>query len=161
MALIEYEESGLRFRFAPERVFKPDALPQKGLQGVKGCDFIWRKGDRKVWVIEVKHSAPHSAADLGVYLDDLLEKFTHSLLLWLARGGGRHPHVDIPESLLSSGAYRAQPQCILVVAGLPDKALGGLHEALQKRLRPICRAFDMPPAMAIGAERAAKHFTLG
>lgn len=160
MEQTEYRESGLRFLFDPERIVKPDALPRKGLQGVKGCDFIWRKQADKVWLVEVKSSVPRSGADLRAYLDELLDKYVHSLLLWLARGAGRHAHIDMPEALILPEAYRARPQCVLVVSGLPDSSLAELQNALQQRLRPICRAFDMPPALAIGTERAARHFAL-
>lgn len=161
MAKTEFQESGLRFLFDTERIAKPDALPQKGLQGVRGCDFIWRKSPDKVWLIEVKSSAPRSGPELGGYLDELRDKFIHSLLLWLARGAGRHAHIVMPGALTASEAYRATPQCVLVVSGLPDSSLFELQNALQRTLRPICRAFDMPPVLAIGAERAARHFTLG
>ena len=38
----EHLESGLVFTFSTTRLFKPDGVTGKGLQGVKGCDFVWR-----------------------------------------------------------------------------------------------------------------------
>ncbi|MDZ7809379.1 MAG: hypothetical protein U5L11_03545 [Arhodomonas sp.] len=63
----EFEESGLKFRFPEGKLFKPDAINGKGMQGVKGCDFVWRKGDADLVVVEVKRSAPAGGADLRDY----------------------------------------------------------------------------------------------
>lgn len=157
----EYEESGLCFRFPPGSVFKPDEGPQKGLQGVKGCDFIWKKGEKRLFLIEVKSSAPERGADLDEYLAEIRTKFTHSLLLWLAALAGRHEkRVVLPEDLADEPSLRRVPMPILVVSAQLGNRVIGLQDAVQKEINPLCRAFDMDQPVVMDVEQAWRWFEL-
>jgi hypothetical protein len=157
----EYEESGLCFRFPPGSVFKPDAVPGKGLQGVKGCDFIWQKGEERLFLVEVKSSAPKRGADLDSYLGEIRVKFTHSLLLWLAALGGRHEQrVMLPADLADEPGLRRVPMPILVVSRQLGNGVIGLQDAVRKEVSPLCRAFDMHQPVVMDVEKARRWFDL-
>lgn len=149
----EFHESGRLFRFPAACVFKPDAVTEKGLQGVKGCDFVWRKSHRKVWVIEVKTSAPRPGDQIHEYLDEIVTKFLHSTLLWLAAMGGRHQgRIVLPKRLSAPDGLKAKPQLVLVVMNLDPVNASDLQDALQGQVHTACRAFDMdPPQIVTGA----------
>lgn len=157
----EYEESGLCFSFPTGSVFKPDAVPQKGLQGVKGCDFIWQRGEGRLLLIEVKRSAPEGAAALEEYLNQLRTKFIHSLLLWLSAVVGRHEQrVALPEGLADEAGLRRVPTPVLVVSTPLGNRVPGLQDAVQKAINPVCRAFDMHSPLVLDVEKAQRWFDL-
>lgn len=158
----EHEESGLVFRFPGGQVFKPDAVPEKGLQGVKGCDFVWLKSPERVFIVEVKSSAPRGGGDLQTYLGQIAVQFLHGALLWLAALGGRHQQkVSLPEPLQRIDALRAKPRLILVVSGLPRDAADPLQNALQQHVGAACRAFAMEQPLVLNANTAARYFPVG
>jgi hypothetical protein len=148
-----FHESGRRFRFPAGQVFKADAVAGKGLQGVKGCDFVWKKRTNQVWVIEVKTSAPRAGDRLDAYMGDIVTQFLHGTLVWLAGAHGRHTgRFTLPKSLKSTSALKAKPRLVLVVMDLPQRHAQNLQLALQTRVRAACRAFDMDQPQVLSGE---------
>jgi len=157
--LEEYPESGLVFRFSNTRLFKPDTASGKGLQGVKGCDFVWRKAPDKLFIVEVKSSAPRGGHDLQIYLEKVATQFLHGALLWLAALSGRHAErITLPEKLQGMEALQATPRLILVVNGLRKAHAGPLRDALQRHVGATCRAFAMEQPLVLDADSASRYF---
>jgi len=154
----EHLESGLVFTFSTSRLFKPDGVTGKGLQGVKGCDFVWRKAQDKLFMIEVKSSAPRSSDDLRAYLQEVATQFLHGSLLWLAALSGRHAgRITLPDELQRMGALQATPRLILVVSGLSQADVEPLQSALQRHVCATCRAFAMEQPLVLSGDRASRY----
>lgn len=154
----EHEESGLMFRFPTGKVFKPDTVPEKGLQRVKGCDFVWRKAQNTLFIVEVKSSAPRSSDDLRAYLEKVGTQFLHGALLWLAAMSGRHAgRITLPEELQGMDALQATPRLILVVSRLPQTAADTLQNALQRHVGASCRAFATEQPLVLSGDRASRY----
>ena len=159
---IAFPESGLTFSLDPERVFRPEEIPDKGYQGVRGCDFVWMRNERCVEIIEVKSSLAQGSEERNQNLADIRSQYLHSLLLWLSAALGRQPSdkVALPSSLSSPSALRATPRFLLVVSGLSAAELASQQDAFQRLLHPVVRAFAMYPPLVLGYDKARQKLPI-
>lgn len=150
-----FRESGLEFHLDPERVFRPEAPPGKGYQGVPACDFVWQRKPGWVEIVEVKTTIPRDARDLRDNLRHLREQYLHGLLLWLAAAFGRHGSgVMPPEALQGREAAVLKARFVLVVSGLQARHLPDFQQALRGHLQGLTRAFAMEQPLVLDEDQA-------
>ena len=158
-----YRESGLDFRFDSDQLFKPDDVPGKGMQGVKGCDFIWRRNGT-IEVIEVKSSAPvvGDEKNLREYIDGITDQYISSILMWFAAMSGRHAgRIRLSHRLGGQEALSAKPRRVLIVRRVrTTDELNAIQDAIQRALRSTCRALDINQPIALDGPRARQHFPI-
>lgn len=158
-----YVESEMRFMFDDERILLLEKQPFFAtMQDVRACDFITlqkRKTGSILLFIEAKSSAPKRTEPLEQYLQEVYEKFWHSLLLYIGTifKRFREGPEDIPKDMRNKSNLSGKITCILVVRGHKSEWLPPLQEALRKRAKPLRTAFSLRDVFVTNEAGAARH----
>jgi hypothetical protein len=124
-------ESGMEFIVEPKDHFFhiEQSHTYKSIQphGVKIAEFIILHFDKKknpaIWIVEAKSSAPNpdNTEDFDQYLKNLSEKFTNTLILFLAIYVKRHHSwAELPESFHKVSLESTNFRFILIINEYPD-----------------------------------------
>lgn len=163
MANNEFIESEMRFVFDEEQVLlleKQSFFAR--MQDVRACDFVSlqkRKPGSRLLFIEAKSSAPKQSDPLEQYLQEIYEKFWHSLLLYIGvlyDRFGTGP-VDMPKDISNKNNLRRKITCVLVVRRHKREWLPLLQEALRRKIKPLKNAFGLQDVFVTNEAGAAKH----
>ncbi|GEM_PF-2211771 len=160
MAAIDCTESGLVFRFEESELFRPELDPAvEKLQGVKRCDFITYHNSRYLHFIEVQNSAPSPAGDkdaLKKELDECLEKFMHSLLLFLSHYCKRRVFSTFPSGMNALKLAALPIRFILLLPEFDKEGCSQIQNKLQLQTVRVHRAFGKIEAFVVNKENAHK-----
>lgn len=163
MANREFVESGIKFVFDEELVFLLEKQPfYVKMQNVRACDFITlqkREAGSRLLLIEAKSSAPKQEEPLEKYLQEVYEKFWHSLLLYIGALYYRFSETpeNIPKEISNKDNLGRKIACVLVVRQHKREWLPLLQEALRKRTKPLLTAFGLQDVFVTNEAGAAKH----
>ena len=145
MTSSEYVESDMRFIFDEDSVFllESESFFTK-MQHVKACDFIWlkkRKAGSSLLFIEAKSSAPMQSERLDDYLQQIHDKFCHSLFLYIGLLFNRCKEIpeNLPDTMRLKSNLKKKIKCVLVVRQHKEEWLQPLQEALRKKIKPLRR----------------------
>lgn len=127
-------------------------------EGVKMVEFMLiRPGSDnvpKLLCVEAKSSAPRptSEADFERYFDDIREKMSNAVSLYIAARVGRHGTAgdEMPPGLKTPALEAISVSLILVVSAAEEDWLPPLQDKLRQVLGPVVRTFALgPTAVAV------------
>lgn len=91
MGLVQSIESSMTFEYDSDYGYRIDELPfyskMSSKNGVKDCDFVWLKPNKRLWFIEAKSSTPHpydNSVGFADFIADIAIKFNDSIMLYFA-----------------------------------------------------------------------------
>lgn len=166
------EESEMKFgKYKEEQVFRIETSKQyteklKG-KGIKSCEFILQRG-KKLYFIEAKKSCPKQIVastekekkeKYEQYIQDIVLKMKHSLMLYSNIVLQRYPMDGVPEALRDLS--EADARLVLVVKNAKKEHLAPFQDVFNKELKDEMRIWNIPCFMVINEETAKKkHFIL-
>lgn len=164
------EESGMSFfvdmeySFLPEKV-EPYTTLVKG-NGIKTCDLICFKknaNNNRLEFIEAKSTAPNpsnpaSTKAVKDYAYEILDKFTHSILLIIGISVHREypSQFDKPLWMGDQNLPKSKFLPILIVKSHKKEWLQELTDVLRKELKGIKKAFMLEDLIILNEEIARK-----
>jgi hypothetical protein len=112
--------------------------------GVCSVEFMLKKGSQLL-LVEAKPSAPNPQSTIkpeafDQYIDEIVSKFLHSLALLLAVHNKRQEE-PIAEAIRLD--VLAKPRLILVIKAHQDSWLEPVRDALQTKLKPYLRIWNV------------------
>lgn len=153
----------MRFVFDAEYVFQPERDRfVMSRQHVKSCDFMWlqktKKGQRLL-LIEAKNSAPFQEDPLVTYLQEIHDKFCHSLLVYIPALFGRHSRKleNLTGAMNRRDILKKRIMLVLVVRQHKKEWLPLLQEALRKKTRGLKNAFSIQDVLVVNEEVALQR----
>lgn len=149
--MIKVEESGMTFGpFHEDQFFHIEKSVIYGeIQNqVKMVEFVLLKQNRdfgQIWLVEAKQSSPHpgNLEDWEAYLGELKEKFENGLCLFIALCLKRHIDQDFHEPMRTVNLKKIQFKITLVIKDHKIEWLPPLKDAIQQKLLPFCRSFNL------------------
>lgn len=141
---VEIIESGITFGpFEARNVYQIErcaAATALG-DGIKRVEFIVcvSSAAAHFCVVEAKASIPREQAS---FWPPVIDKFTHSLLVWAFAANGRHTRVAaaLPPCFQETGWQSKRIRLVLVIPEAPDHLLPAFSDAFKKRAAGIVRA---------------------
>jgi gluconate kinase len=132
------------------------------MQHVKACYFIClqkRKAGSSLLFIEAKNSAPMQSQKLAEYLQQIHDKFCHSLFLYIGLLFNRHKEIreNLPDTMHHKNNLKKKIQCVLVVRQHKKEWLQPLQEALRKKIKPLRTAFVLQDVIVTNEQGAVRH----
>lgn len=131
-------ESGMQFRHGNGQVCWPPEQcdTHKSMKGVMICDFVIKRGNRKLFFMEAKSSNPKH--NLQPYIDEIAEKLENSVGFFYSHAAGRLQGQQAPlpatmkeADLLRTGVH----QLLLIIRNAKKEWLTGVQEALAQNAR--------------------------
>lgn len=161
------DESNMRFGPYPEQdcFHIEQSQTYRHLQeGVKMAEFLLiDPQNNRICFIEAKSSSPRpdSAQNFDQFIDDVREKLTNALMLYVAMSLQRHPIVELPESFTNLNLSQTDFQFLLVIYGHKEQWLPPLQDALKQALRIVIKTWSLKPtAVNVINEIEAKNRNL-
>jgi len=159
MTKITILESGMHFGpFDENRCFQIEKS-QSYLtmqEGVKIAEFLLLRKQKKgetLWIIEAKSSSPNPATkpDFDCFIEDLRDKFSNTMYLYLAGLLERRPAVasELSMEMKVLSPKKVDFRFILVIAGHQIGWLAPLKYALSNALRPLIKIWKLSPNAVI------------
>ena len=162
--MIEIEESGMKFGpFECSHVFRIEKSKlYKSLHNIKTVEFIL-ENNNKLQFIEAKSSSPKPVPDNLVcfeqFIDEISQKFLHSLNLYYTGVLGRHGSAnDLPDAMKEINHQHVSIKFILVVKNHQDEWLMPIKDALEKKMRSISSIWGSQ--LAVINEKTAQKYKL-
>lgn len=160
--MIEIEESGMKFGpFECSHVFHIEKSKlYKNLHNIKTVEFIL-ENNNKLQFIEAKSSSPKPVPDNLVrfeeFIDEISQKFLHSLNLYYTGVLGRHASAnDLPDPMKKINHQQVSIKFILVIKNHQDEWLLPIKDALEKKMNSISSIWESQVAV-INAKTAQKY----
>lgn len=160
--MIEIEESGMKFGpFECSHVFQIEKSElYKNLHNIKTVEFIL-ENNNKLQFIEAKSSSPKPVPDNLVrfeeFIDEISQKFLHSLNLYYTGVLGRHGSAnDLPDPMKKINHQQVSIKFILVIKNHQDEWLLPIKDALERKMSSISSIWESQVAV-INAKTAQKY----
>ena len=163
-------ESGMVFIRTPEGFFNVEKCPtvESIGEGVKICEFFMRKESGakvKLFLVEAKSSSPKPPTIGGgtmpwdEYNDDICEKLTNGLLVYLGLKTGRpySERSELPGAMAADDIADLSIIPCLVLRDHPEWALAPVQDELRMRMNHIVKSFQLEQPLAINREIAVKY----
>lgn len=155
----QIEESGITFHFSATdfRVWRPEISDcYKQMQGVKMADFMVERSEKKVFLVEVKTTAPR---ELEAYLNEIAGKLKSMVSLFTSLCWKRIDEKTEPipvEWRKAAFLKKKHWRCVLIVKDHKDEWLTGLQDALQinKAFRAMEQLYNLQPPVCMNKQRA-------
>lgn len=166
--MITIEESGMTFGPYPdgECFFIENSTLYKKLDNVMIAEFMLlrsQKGRTVIWIVEAKNSSPRPEPRerFDEFIEEIRQKLTNALSLWMAARLQRHPSAinELSPEFQAVDLSTVDFRLVLVINGHKDDWLPPLQEALQKTLRATAKTWALPPSavLVINHELAYQH----
>lgn len=160
--MIEIEESGMKFGpFPDSHVFWIEKSElYKSVHNIKTVEFIL-ENNNKLQFIEAKSSSPKPVPENTVsfeqFIDEISQKFLHSLNLYYAGVLGRHGSAnDVPAFMKKIDHQQVSIKFILVIKNHQNEWLMPIKDALEKKMSSISSIWESQVAV-INAKTAQKY----
>lgn len=108
--------------------------------------FLNQIGDGgQIWLVEAKQSSPHpgNLEDWNNYIGELKEKFENGLCLFIALCLKRYVDPNLSETMRTVNLTNIPFKITLVIKDHKLEWLPPLKDALQQKLLPFCRSFNL------------------
>ena len=159
-------ESGISFGlFEDDKVFhieKSDLyrrMNKGSVSGVKSAEFVCSIEKNRIFLVEAKPSSPHIDNNEKLYpwIDDIANKFIHSLSLYSAVCLGMHGDKknEIPKGLLKMHNSFITLNCILVIKGHKEEWCLKIQDLLRDRMKLHRKIWNFE-VIAINEHRVVK-----
>lgn len=163
--MVEIEESGMTFGpFESSHIFWIEKSElYKNLHNIKTVEFILEHNDN-LQFIEAKSSSPRPVPDNTVrfeqFIDEISQKFLHSLNLYCAGILGRHGSSnDIPDSMKNMEHQKLSIKFILVIKNHQTEWLMPIQDALDQKMSSISAIWESQVAV-INEKIAQQHWLI-
>ncbi|MFT5917720.1 MAG: hypothetical protein ACJAWV_002753 [Flammeovirgaceae bacterium] len=150
MAIKEYEESEMSFSFDESNLLLPEEADwQTRWEGVKVVDFIWKKSDKNLVIIEVKTSSPNFTSEKNQdnqskYIQTLFEKFNASIhsLMGLTLDRSNYSRFEKHPVIHSLDTLKNEINIILIIKTAKDEWLPTIQDAINTTslFQNICKS---------------------
>ena len=141
---VEITESGITFGpFEARDVYQIEHCPAATAlgNGIKRVEFIVcvPTAEPHFCLVEAKSSIPR---EQGTFWPPVIDKFTHSLLVWAFAANGRHTRVTpaLPLRFQEAGWQGKRIRLVLVIPDAPDHMLPAFSDSFKQRAAGIVRA---------------------
>lgn len=129
--------------------------------GMQMAEFLLLRQQQQgptLWVVEAKSSCPR---DFKVYMDEIRAKLVNAFMLGIAACVGRHPAAnnELPQLFKDLDLRSTSFRFVLVIKGVPESHLEVLQNALGILLKPVIKAWALPPTsvMVLNEISAQQH----
>ena len=142
-------ESEMQIQLDPEKSVQLDKHPDYArFKDLKAVDFLLLNRNRLVFA-EFKSTAPADSAAKSTYLQDALEKYLHSYLLFSSSKFGRKATGIFPKALMTESLERVTFMFVLVVRNAAIEHLPTLQDELQLKMKSLMAGIGRPVAVAV------------
>lgn len=152
----------MKFHFADEDLYRiEDSELQRRLAGVMACECVARVNGR-IALIEAKSSAPRpqNKENFETFINDIIQKFVDTLLLFNAVKLKRHGEGPLDEIGVNIKSFKGDEDYVLylIIHGHEEEWLLHVMEALQLKLNHIFMVWHISPTAlkAINQEEAKR-----
>ena len=162
MKTLTFSESGMKFEFLPENVYKIEHSPlHKALgQGIKSCECVLKRKDHIIFLEAKSSFAPMENEDsFKDQIQALVEKFQNSMVLFTGLQGDRpyRQRDKLPPRLQDSASKSAFFQCVLIVRKHDLKQLSELDDVLNKALSKEKKLHCISDIKVLNPETAQRY----
>ncbi|MCC8103583.1 MAG: hypothetical protein LIP11_15460 [Clostridiales bacterium] len=171
---VEIHESGMSFgEYDDNQVFqieKSRQYTEKLMQsGIKSCEFVLRR-EEKLYFVEAKTTCPRQIeADspeekkwkYQEYINDIVLKMRHSLILYANILLDRYADEGVPEKLMEKDLSDVEIRLVLVVKNAEKAWLEPFVEVFNKALHDELKIWKIPCVMVINELTARKKGLVG
>lgn len=157
--MINRHESNMNFIFDDSYYYsiEEDGFYKKvtSKYGAKVCDFITYKNENLLF-IEAKNSAPQSKDELHAFANEVSQKFIDSIFIYI---GVVYDRDNTPSNIITSQMnnrklLESHIKLILVINGLPKKALQDIQNIFEKVIKKFKYIFSISSILILNNEQA-------